>query len=118
MIELTDDNYNSIISTDKPIFIDFYSPGCGPCQTLSKIMEIVDKYAEDKDILICKCNTFNNQKIAKKYMIRSVPMTCVVDLDKNIKDVEIGLKDQSYYISIVDKYTKKKNKGFFGSIFG
>jgi len=45
-------------------------------------------------------------------------MTCVVDLDKNIKDVEIGLKDQSYYISIVDKYTKKKNKGFFGSIFG
>ena len=39
-MELTDKNYEKIIkNNEKPVFIDFYSPSCGPCQMLMELME-------------------------------------------------------------------------------
>ena len=36
-MELNDKNYNDIIlEEERPVFIDFYSPMCSPCQDLKK----------------------------------------------------------------------------------
>jgi len=117
MTELTDKNYNKLIEgVDKIIFIDFYSPTCGPCQQLTKILPSITSYAEEHGGVVYKVNTAENPKISQKFMIRSVPMTCIIDLDKNVKDVEVGLFDKGHYISLLDKHLKKK-QGFFSKFF-
>ena len=115
--ELTDNNYNEIIEgTDKPIFIDFYSPSCGPCQQLLGMMDYISDYGNDNNVLVLKCDVSKNSKIASKYRIQSVPFTLIVTKDKKIKEPETGIKEQHYYIGLIDKYNPER-KGFLSRFF-
>jgi thioredoxin 1 len=114
---LTDTNYNDIIlNTSTPIFVDFYSPYCGPCQTLLSFLEHLDIQGKKNNVLILKCDVSQNPKIANKYQIESVPFTCIIDIDKSIKYPNFGLQDIGYYVSIIEK-SNPERKGFFKKIF-
>lgn len=113
-LELTDKNYNKLLDNDKVIFVDFYSPSCGPCQGLLKMLPAIEEFAEKEGALVYKVNVATNPKIASHYMIQSVPMTLIITPDKSIKDAELGLKDLSYYIGVIKKHT---SPSFFQKIF-
>ena len=117
VFELTDSNYaKTVENIDKPIFIDFYSPSCGPCLQLLPFLDVLEEYAESK-VLIAKVDVSQNPKIAAKYEIRSVPFCVTIGEDKIIKDYELGLADLSRYFKMLDKALGKKEKGFFSSSF-
>ena len=60
-----------ISSTTKPILIDFYADWCGPCKMLIPILEQLSR--DYKDVMIVKINVDDNQNLAAKFAIRSVP---------------------------------------------
>ena len=117
-MELTDKNYETIIKkSDKPVFIDFYSPTCGPCQMLMQLIdEGLEKYGEEHGIKVVKCNVAQNPKLATAFKIQSVPFTIAVMPDGKLKYPELGLKDNSYYFGIIDKLAGKGS--FFSRLFG
>lgn len=116
--KLTDKNYsNSIENTNNPIFIDFYSPSCGPCQTLLSFIDDLSDFAFEKDVEVFKCDISKNPKIVNKYQIRSVPFTLIINKDKKIKNPEIGLKDKSYYFNLIEKASPNK-VSLINKIFG
>ena len=80
LMELTDKNYQNIIkNNDTPVFIDFYSPTCGPCQMLIKLIdERLTAYGEENGIQIVKCDISKNPKLASAFNVRSVPFTIAV----------------------------------------
>ncbi len=55
----------------KIILIDFWAPWCGPCKMVAPILN--DIAETQNDITIGKINVDNNQAIANKYKIRSIP---------------------------------------------
>jgi thioredoxin 1 len=115
--ELTDKNYESIIlNTDSPIFIDFYSPTCGPCQILLSFLGQIQEHGLKHNVKVLKCDVSRNPKISNKYQIHSIPFTCIVDKDKSIKSPELGLKDISYYFSLIEKFDPNR-KSFFQKLF-
>jgi len=118
-MELTDKNYHAIIKgSDKPVFIDFYSDTCAPCQVLLGIIEAgLEKYGEENNVVIATCNTGRNPMLANAFNVRSVPFTIVVMPDESLKYPEMGLKDQAYYYNLVDKLSGRK-KGFLSRLFG
>ncbi|OQX59768.1 MAG: hypothetical protein B5M52_02360 [Helicobacteraceae bacterium 4484_230] len=116
VIELTDQEYTTLIeSAEKPIFIDFYSPMCGPCQAVLPLLENLDGYFEGEAI-IAKVDVTRNPKLAKKYEISSVPFCVSIDAkDKMVKDYEIGAASIDRYVRMVKK---AQGKGFFSRLFG
>ncbi len=116
-MELTDKNYEKIIKNNKkPVFIDFYSPTCGPCQMLTKLIdERLEKYGEENDIPVVKCDVSHNLKLASAFKIESVPFTIVVMPNEKLKYPELGLKDESYYFNLIDKLAGKGS--FFSRLF-
>lgn len=114
--ELTDKNYTELIDVDKNIFIDFYSPTCGPCQILKSFLPKIAEFAESNNTVVYSCDISKNPKISGKYMIRSVPFTCIVKKDKSISNANIGLESYERYISMIEK-ENKENKGFFSKFF-
>lgn len=116
IVELNDTNYSDFISqTKKPVFIDFYSPTCGPCQTVLGYLPRLDDYFGDEAV-IAKVDVSRNPKLASKYEIRSVPFCVSIGArDKMVKDYEMGAAAIDRYIGMVQK---AQGKSFWARLFG
>jgi len=115
-LELTDTNYVATIEqTDVALFIDFYSPTCGPCHEVFPLLDILETYFGHR-ACICKVDVTQNPKLAKKYDIQSVPFCVSIGEDKMIKDYELGAASIERYIAMIEKAIG--NKGFFRRLFG
>jgi len=116
-MELTDKNYEKIIkNNEKPVFIDFYSPTCGPCQMLTKLIdERLEAYGEENSIPVVKCDVSRNPKLAEAFKIQSVPFTIAVMPNEKLKYPELVLKHETYYFELIDKLAGKGS--FFSRLF-
>ena len=59
-------------SNDYPIIVDFWAPWCGPCKSLTPILEKVTKSYNGK-IKLVKINIDENQGVASQLRIQSIP---------------------------------------------
>ena len=73
VLEINNDNFNEEVNENKDtLIIDFWAEWCGPCKLLSPIIEELAKEFEGK-IYFAKVNLDNNQDLAMKFSIRSIP---------------------------------------------
>lgn len=118
ILELTDSSYTSFIENSTSIvFIDFYSPSCGPCQTLMNYLPNLNEHYKDENVVIAKVDVTKNPKLAAKFMVQSVPLTIIIGSDKMVKKADIGLSGIDKYIKMIDKELGV-NQGFFSRLFG
>ena len=64
--------FSEIINSEKPVLIDFHATWCGPCKSLSPIIQEVAKDLGEK-VRIIKIDVDKNQPVAQKYQVRGVP---------------------------------------------
>jgi len=115
--ELTDKNYRSIVNNeDRNIFIDFYSPMCGPCQILDSMLPTIAEYALNKNTIVVKCDISKNKKIREYYNVQATPLTLIVNTKKEIKEPLAGAVDISKYLKNIDSVFNPK-KSFFSRFF-
>lgn len=71
VVELTSDNFESTITDNPFVIVDFWAPWCGPCRSFAPTYE---KVSEDHpDVVFAKVNTEDEQQIAAHFQIRSIP---------------------------------------------
>ncbi|ADV45932.1 thioredoxin [Nitratifractor salsuginis] len=70
-VELTKDNFDDTIK-EGVVLVDFWAPWCGPCRMIAPVIEELAEEYEGK-ATIAKVNTDEEQEIAIKYGIRSIP---------------------------------------------
>jgi len=83
-IELTDADFQSTIeSSDKAVLVDFWAVWCGPCKHQGMILE---KWAEQhsEKVVVAKVNVDNENAIASKFGISSIPTLILFSKGKEI----------------------------------
>ena len=70
-IELTPTNFEEV-TKEGVSMVDFWAPWCGPCRMIAPVIEELAADFEGK-ANICKVNTDEEQDLAVKYGIRSIP---------------------------------------------
>ena len=71
-LEVTDGNYQELLSGDKLVVVDLWAEWCGSCKgMLPTIEELATEY--EGKVLICKCNVDECDDVPMEYGIRSIP---------------------------------------------
>ncbi len=67
--------------------LDFYADWCGPCKMLGQVLETLE------DVNIIKINVDEEEELAKKYKVMSIPNMFIVK-DGEIKKQLIGFRSK------------------------
>jgi thioredoxin 1 len=70
-IDLNNENFEATTKEGVSL-VDFWAPWCGPCRMIAPVIEELAEAYEGK-ANICTVNTDEEQDIAVKYGIRSIP---------------------------------------------
>ena len=71
IIDLTDSNFEKIISAENPTLVDFWAEWCGPCKSMHPVFESLEK--EYPNVKFARVNVDQNQNISRKFAIQSIP---------------------------------------------
>ncbi len=72
-VELGDHDFHDFVKqAPLPVMVDFFSPTCGPCRTMSPFVDAMARKHANK-FIIAKVDTSKNQQIAMFFAIRGVP---------------------------------------------
>lgn len=97
--EITDSNFQSeVLEEKKTVLIDFFADWCYPCKMMAPVVEEVSK---DESIKVGNVNIDENQELAEKYEVESIPTIIVFKNGKEYKR-QVGVTDKGSLLSLLN----------------
>ena len=87
---ITKENFDKeVMNVEGTVLVDFWAAWCGPCRMIAPAVE---KIAEERpDVKVCKVNIDDEQELAIKYGVMSIPTLMVVK-NGEITEKAVGLR--------------------------
>ncbi|MBM3345202.1 MAG: thioredoxin [Betaproteobacteria bacterium] len=86
-VMLTKDNFESVVTGNDMVIVDFWAPWCGPCRAFAPTFEASSE--KHSDVVFAKVNTEDQPELAGAFNIRSIP-TLMFFREKVILYAEAG----------------------------
>ena len=88
-VAVTDENFKSeVLDSEVPVLVDFWAEWCGPCKTLSPIVDELATDLKDK-VKVVKINIDEAPEAPTKYGVRGIP-TLMIFKAGEIVDTRVG----------------------------
>lgn len=102
----TKDNFQKEVLDEKGVvLVDFYADWCGPCKMTGPIIDELAKSDDYKGkVKFVKVNVDQNQELAQKYSVFSIP-TFIVFKDGKPSNQFVGARDRAGFQSEIEKVT-------------
>ena len=94
-----------VIGSEKPVFVDFWAEWCGPCRMVSPVVEELSNDYDGK-VKFVKVNVDQNNEIASKYNIFSIPTLAIFNKGEIVSQ-QVGAASKGSYKNMIDKALEK-----------
>ena len=91
-----------VLSSDKPVLVDFWAEWCGPCKMVAPVLEEIAAQHGDK-LTVVKLNIDENPRIAQQYQVMSIPQMSVFQGGEIVKTI-VGAKPKSALLRDLSDY--------------
>jgi len=103
MLDVTDATFDSeVISSDRPVVVDFWAPWCGPCKAIAPVLSALA--AEHEGVKFVKIDIDENPGVASRYGILSIPTVMVFDGGEP-KETVVGARPRAHFEQVIAPFT-------------
>ncbi len=99
---ISDENFESEVTSKGLCLVDFYATWCGPCMRLAPILEELSSSRAGYEIL--KVDVDENPNISRKLNIDTIPTICMYKDGKLVEKI-VGLIPKEEIIELFEKYS-------------
>src|SRR5574342_1011404 len=100
--ELTDVNFDDVVSSDTPVLVDFWATWCGPCQFMLPIFDKLAKKYEEK-VIFGRLNVDDNQGVAMRFDVYAIT-TFIVFMNGKLVEKAVGAVGEKGLEGLLEKY--------------
>jgi len=93
-------NFDAIINENRPVVVDFHALWCGPCKTQAPILKQLAEEMGER-IKVIKIDVDQNQMIAARFQIQSVP-TLMIFKNGQVIHKQAGVHSKAQLMSILN----------------
>ncbi len=94
----TDSNFQAeVLSSDKPVLVDFWAAWCPPCRALSPVIDSLADELGDR-AKVGKVNTDENRQLSAQYAISSIPTIMIFVGGQPVRKL-VGLRRKEELLS-------------------
>lgn len=90
-VTVTDASFaDDVLTSDKPVLVDFWATWCGPCKMVAPVLEEIASEHADK-LTVAKLDIDQNPGTARDFQVMSVPTLILFQDGKPVKQI-VGAK--------------------------
>ena len=102
LVHVNDKNFSSeVINSDLPVLVEFWATWCGPCRSISPIVEALAKEFSGR-VKVTKLNVDESPAIPSQYGVRGIP-TLILFKSGKILDQIIGSVPKARLKALIEK---------------
>lgn len=100
MLTFEEKNFEKeVLQAEGKVLVDFYADWCGPCRMMSPVIDDIAKELDGK-VKVGKVNVDNNQELAIKYDVMSIPTIMVFEKGNPVKTF-VGITDKQEIMEVL-----------------
>ena len=102
LLHVNDKNFaEEVLNADLPVLVDFWATWCGPCRSISPIIEELAKEFTGR-VKVTKLNVDESPATPSQYGVRGIP-TLILFKGGKILDQIIGAVPKARLIAMIEK---------------